>query len=298
MHLTTRLAKAALVLVACGMGACSRMGDSPESVVRRAGKALRDRNRAEFYDQVDLKALESQVVADIRATDPDPYNTMRALTGTGSGDLLGRRLAPIFTSPPDTSRDGHLTATVLSTQLLGTGMGVRGRGKAQISGRTAFVPVYVEVGPDTVPAQVAVQLARQDSRWRIVGVHDIGPALQGERRRSTLARGEVYTATPQENARLAGMRSDLRNLATNQEAYFSDHTTYANSISQLGTQYYPSTGITVTILNGSAKGWSASATHVSFPGAICYIYIGTPESLPPDTTGVQHEGAPYCKPRK
>ena len=54
-------------------------------------------------------------------------------------------------------------------------------------------------------------------------------------------------ANTKEKAYVASMKSDLRNLVTAQEAYFSEVTPNAyGTIAQLGTRYAPSTGVTVT----------------------------------------------------
>lgn len=93
-------------LVAGLVSACSLGGDSPSAVVRKAGDALRTRNRAQFYDQVDLRALELPIMRELSAIVPDNYIVL----GAGNGDVLGRQLDPVFASPPDTSIGGRLTA--------------------------------------------------------------------------------------------------------------------------------------------------------------------------------------------
>ena len=71
-------------------------------------------------------------------------------------------------------------------------------------------------------------------------------------------------ANTKEKAYVASMKSDLRNLVTAEEAYFSDNNSmYAGSTANLGTNYRPSTGITVTITGASGTGWAAYATSVS-----------------------------------
>ncbi|HVZ49051.1 MAG TPA: prepilin-type N-terminal cleavage/methylation domain-containing protein, partial [Gemmatimonadaceae bacterium] len=50
-------------------------------------------------------------------------------------------------------------------------------------------------------------------------------------------------ANTKEKAYIASMKSDLRNLITAQEAYFSDNnSTYASSTTALGTSYKSSSG--------------------------------------------------------
>ncbi|MFI5233473.1 MAG: type IV pilin protein, partial [Gemmatimonadales bacterium] len=92
-------------------------------------------------------------------------------------------------------------------------------------------------------------------------------------------------ANTKEKAYVASMKSDLRNLVTAQEAYFSDNNSmYAASTTNLGTNYRPSTGITVTISGASGTGWSATATSVS-TAKTCNITLGS---------GSTDEGDPLC----
>jgi type IV pilus assembly protein PilA len=96
-------------------------------------------------------------------------------------------------------------------------------------------------------------------------------------------------ANTKEKAYIASMKSDLRNLVTAQEAYFSDNTTYAN-LTSLGTNYKASTGVVVNIDETKGTGWHASATHNALPASrSCAIYIGTGV-----TTGSANEGEPKC----
>jgi hypothetical protein len=95
-------------------------GDSPDAVVRKAGDALRNRNRAEFYDQVDLKALGSQMIQDLSGSMNDSYTAMRFFAGITNGDFIGSKLGPLFTSPPDTSKGGWRTAGAIGNIFLGT----------------------------------------------------------------------------------------------------------------------------------------------------------------------------------
>ncbi len=80
-------------------------------------------------------------------------------------------------------------------------------------------------------------------------------------------------------ANAAALKSDLKNLASAQEAYFYDNSTYAAQLNNL--QYRSSNGVTVTIGTATTSGWSASATHpASFP-LTCAIFIGGVPALSP-----------------
>ena len=93
-------------------------------------------------------------------------------------------------------------------------------------------------------------------------------------------------ANTKEKAYIASMKSDLRNLITAQEAYFSDNNSmYAASTANLGTNYKPSNGNTVTISNASGKGWYATESSVSTTKT-CNITLGG---------GSTDEGDPICQ---
>ena len=93
-------------------------------------------------------------------------------------------------------------------------------------------------------------------------------------------------ANTKEKAYLASMKSDLRNLITAQEAYFSDNSSsYASSTTVLGTAYKASTGVSVTLGSVSATGWKATATHGS-TAKTCTISLGG---------GATNEGEPVCQ---
>jgi len=62
-------------------------------------------------------------------------------------------------------------------------------------------------------------------------------------------------STTKGEAYVASMRSDLRTLATAQEAYFNDHGgVYAPSTAALGSNYKTSSGVSVRIYSVSSRG--------------------------------------------
>ena len=82
-------------------------------------------------------------------------------------------------------------------------------------------------------------------------------------------------------ANAASLKSDLRNLATAQEAYFYDNSTYATSVTQLS--YGQSPGVVLTITESTSSGWSARATHpASFP-LTCALFQGNVPAATPAT---------------
>ena len=92
-------------------------------------------------------------------------------------------------------------------------------------------------------------------------------------------------ANTKEKAYVASMKSDLRNLVTAQEAYFSDNnSTYSSSISDMGTNYKASSGVTVTMGTVTNTGWGATAGHTS-TAKTCEISVGGTAT---------NEGEPVC----
>jgi type IV pilus assembly protein PilA len=74
-----------------------------------------------------------------------------------------------------------------------------------------------------------------------------------------------FSAT-REKAYRSSMQADLRNLASQQELYYSDNYTYSSSLDDLGV--VASKGVTLDV-TGDAAGWSASATHEGLDGETC-----------------------------
>ena len=90
-----------------------------------------------------------------------------------------------------------------------------------------------------------------------------------------------------DNAYVSAMKSDLRNLVAMQETFKTDSTRYASSLSDIPF-YRPTTGVTVTISQGTNQGWAATASH-SATTRTCAIYIGSGVA-----TSGGSEGEPVC----
>jgi type IV pilus assembly protein PilA len=105
-------------------------------------------------------------------------------------------------------------------------------------------------------------------------------------------------ASTKEKAYLASMKADLRNMATVEEAYFSDFQVYesgtGSNLAGVGTPlggtggFVPSSGVTVTAAATGGSGWSATAYH-NATTKTCAIFIGV-GSVTPATV----EGEPKC----
>ena len=97
-------------------------------------------------------------------------------------------------------------------------------------------------------------------------------------------------ASTKEKAYVTAMRSDLRNMMTAQESYFSDYGTYADATGKL-KGFSQTTSVSVGGIEAGAAGWYASAAHAALPsGVTCQIAVGdkaTSKSL--------NEGEPKCQ---
>ncbi len=74
-----------------------------------------------------------------------------------------------------------------------------------------------------------------------------------------------------EKAYIAQMKADLRNIATAEESFFYDSTTYTNSLVALN--FVPSAGVSIT-LSAQPGGWNASAVDANTPRQ-CFVFSGT-----------------------
>lgn len=81
-------------------------------------------------------------------------------------------------------------------------------------------------------------------------------------------------------AYVAAMKSDLKNLVTAQESYFSDNGTYGAVADLTGAGVWAATtGVTAAVANNTATGFSATATHAGATGTTaCGVYVGSAAS--------------------
>ena len=86
----------------------------------------------------------------------------------------------------------------------------------------------------------------------------------------------------------ASMKSDLRNLATAEEAYLSDYVTYTATLSNLN--YMTSPGNSITITTATAGGWAATAAS-NATTQTCGVFVG---NVTPPIAG-QPEGGVKCQ---
>jgi type IV pilus assembly protein PilA len=80
-------------------------------------------------------------------------------------------------------------------------------------------------------------------------------------------------ANTKEKAYIGTMKADLRNLATAQEAFFYDSATYTTNLAAMNN-FAASSGVTLTVNEATAKGWSATASSTRTTHR-CYLFAGT-----------------------
>ena len=96
-------------------------------------------------------------------------------------------------------------------------------------------------------------------------------------------------ANTKEKAYIASMKSDLRNLATAEEAFFYDSAKYTTNLALLNNFQF--TSGTTPVLNTVPGGWSARVTSSFATGKACALFSGAAPPVAPATT----EGLISCQ---
>lgn len=85
-----------------------------------------------------------------------------------------------------------------------------------------------------------------------------------------------------EKTYVGSMKSDLRNLATAEEAFFYDSAKYTTNFA-LMNNFTPTTGNFLTITQADVTGWSATTTNTYAPGRLCALFSGAAAPVAPAT---------------
>jgi prepilin-type N-terminal cleavage/methylation domain-containing protein len=92
-------------------------------------------------------------------------------------------------------------------------------------------------------------------------------------------------------AAVASMKSDLRNLAGVQEAWWVDNRAYYGGLVPAGGfPFTPSSGVVITIVTSTTSGWSAQAAAPGRTTEVCALFYGTAAPLAPATA----DGQVHC----
>ena len=96
-------------------------------------------------------------------------------------------------------------------------------------------------------------------------------------------------ANTKSKAYITAMKSDLRNLVSAQESFFSDSAKYSTSLTQLG--FKQSSGVNAPTLATFAGAWTATNSHTQLTGTVCGIGVNTTNP----TVATAGEGEPACQ---
>jgi len=88
-------------------------------------------------------------------------------------------------------------------------------------------------------------------------------------------------ANTKQKAYVAQMKSDIKNLATAEEAFFYDSAFYTTSLAALNN-FRSSTGVTLNVTEASPMGWSSLATHAQTTRQ-CALFQGNAAPVAPAT---------------
>ena len=96
-------------------------------------------------------------------------------------------------------------------------------------------------------------------------------------------------ATVKQKANVATMQTALKNLGQAEETYFSDRGMYTANLDSLN--FVPSGELTLTVVEATNTGWSATITHPQAVPRKCAFYLGTAAPVPPAT----NQGSLACE---
>ena len=98
-------------------------------------------------------------------------------------------------------------------------------------------------------------------------------------------------ANTKSKAYVTAMKSDLRNLVTAEEAFFSDSTYYVDANTLVAKNSYKnSSGVGVPNVTPGPGYWSATVTHSQLSGATCGIGVNTTNPI----ISAAGDGEPSC----
>jgi prepilin-type N-terminal cleavage/methylation domain-containing protein len=92
-----------------------------------------------------------------------------------------------------------------------------------------------------------------------------------------------------QRANVATMQTALKNLGQAEETYFAEHGVYTAALDSLN--FTPSADMTLTVLEATNTGWSATITHPTAVPRKCAFFLGTAAAVPPATD----QGAMACQ---
>jgi prepilin-type N-terminal cleavage/methylation domain-containing protein len=92
-----------------------------------------------------------------------------------------------------------------------------------------------------------------------------------------------------QKARVATMQTALKNLGQAEETFFAEHGEYTASLDSLN--FAPTAEMTLTVVEATNSGWSATITHPQAIPRKCAFYLGTAVPVHPAT----NQGSLACE---
>jgi prepilin-type N-terminal cleavage/methylation domain-containing protein len=92
-----------------------------------------------------------------------------------------------------------------------------------------------------------------------------------------------------QKANVATMQTALKNLGQAEETFFAEHGVYTDVLDSLNFQ--PSGEMTLTVVEATNTGWSATITHPQALPRKCAFFLGTATAVPPAT----NQGSLACE---
>lgn len=82
-----------------------------------------------------------------------------------------------------------------------------------------------------------------------------------------------------QKANVATMQTALKNLGQAEETFFAEHGAYTAALDSLN--FAPSAEMTLTVVEATITGWSATITHPQAVPRKCAFFLGTATPVPP-----------------
>jgi DUF2939 family protein len=290
------------VILVAGAGLASwrywKFRRSPTYSLQQLAHAAKVKDRLAVEEYVDIHRL-AQSVADDFVAAVTAEVTQRAGSQTGFealGMVLGLRMIegmkPVIVSTIEQAIAqalGDSTIVPATTErvpglfdrggldLRGIVDRYEGLGRIQQRGNVALAEVKMRLtNPDTLMI-FTLRMESADGHWQVIAIDHLAAQLQ------TLGRSSL------DDAYVASMKRDLRNLVTAEEAYFADSVKYTSKIGRGGLLFSVTTGNTLPIIRLTDDGWTATIRSTRSPKT-CAIFIGSTRA-PPAT----REGEPTCQ---
>jgi type IV pilus assembly protein PilA len=90
-----------------------------------------------------------------------------------------------------------------------------------------------------------------------------------------------YT-TVKQKANVATMQTALKNLGQAEETFFAEHGEYTANLDSLN--FAPTADMTLTVVEATNTGWSATITHPQAVPRKCAFFLGTAVAVSPATS--------------